>query len=162
MTPNFRHTHHRLRSLVLQGAITRRSGPVSRRNILWSRDLANWSPPQLELYLAAYSGDRELVGRLWREHVDFIRRFEEHFPAGNFLSLANLEEALSAIATPTLLLHGERDAFVEAEQAEFLERHLPQVRVVRFERGAHNLHQTEPERWKRLVEGFLLAAEDFG
>lgn len=151
--PDF--SHHRLRSLVLQGAITRKSSIASRRNIAWSRDLTNWRPQQLELYLAAYGGDRERVDRLWREHVDFIARFDEHFPEGNFLSLLNLEEALAAIETPVLLLHGERDAFVEVEQAEYLEKWLTSVRLIRFERGGHNLHQTEPQRWKRTVEEFL-------
>lgn len=147
--------HHQLRSLVLQGAISYESAPTSRRNISWSRNLGNWNGEQLKLYVASYGGKQERVAQLWREHLDFIARFGEHFPRGLLDISPSDEGSWRAIETPTLLLHGDRDFFVEAEQADFLAQRLPNCRLVRFEQGAHNLHQTEPARYKRLIEAFL-------
>lgn len=148
------YSHHQLRSLVLQGAISYESDPTSRRHISWSRDLRNWNGEQLKLYVAAYEGSQERVAQLWRDHLDFIARFGEHFPRG-LLDISPSDSRWLAIETPTLLLHGDRDFFVEAEQAEFLARRLPNSKLVRFEQGAHNLHQTEPARYKHLIEAFL-------
>jgi pimeloyl-ACP methyl ester carboxylesterase len=60
------------------------------------------------------------------------------------------------IPVPTLLLWGERDAFLSPRLTESLARWVPDLRVVRFADASHWIQNDIPERVNRLMLTFLL------
>lgn len=103
-------------------------------------------------YIKAYGDDEKKVTKLWDNHMNYTEKIEQFWPDG---ILGPLESGLAKVEPPMLVLHGDKDFFVELEHSEHVTRHVPNCEMVRFEKGAHNLHQTEPKRYKEIVEGFL-------
>jgi non-heme chloroperoxidase len=64
-------------------------------------------------------------------------------------------DALATIAAPVLLLHGRHDRKTRYEGAEYLERQLPNARLVTLEESAHCPHLEEPEAFNAALLSFL-------
>jgi 3-oxoadipate enol-lactonase len=62
---------------------------------------------------------------------------------------------LERIAAPTLILHGTLDTVIDPRNAEVIARRIPGSRVKLFEGCGHLLFWEQPERFVRVVEGFL-------
>jgi pimeloyl-ACP methyl ester carboxylesterase len=69
-----------------------------------------------------------------------------------------IEERLPLVQTPTLVVRGERDAFVSQEWCEEAARLLPRGELAVLD-GAHAVHYSAPLALSRLVERFLQEVE---
>jgi 2-hydroxy-6-oxonona-2,4-dienedioate hydrolase len=67
-----------------------------------------------------------------------------------------IEERLPLIEQPTLVLRGEKDAFVSAEWAERVSALLPRARLVSIPGEPHAVHYTRPDLVAALVRELLL------
>lgn len=67
---------------------------------------------------------------------------------------------LGMIEIPVLLLHGRHDRKTRYEGAEYLARHVPDARLVTFDRSAHCPHLEEPEAFNRELLRFLDAVTE--
>jgi L-proline amide hydrolase len=65
-----------------------------------------------------------------------------------------IEDRLSAIAVPTLVISGVYDEATPLAVKPFLD-HVPDVRWELFESSSHMPHVEQPERYLEVVEGFL-------
>jgi proline iminopeptidase len=65
---------------------------------------------------------------------------------------------LGEIDLPTLITAGEHDEFTP-RQAKALNRAIPGSELVTFENCSHMQFAEEPERYRRLVAGFLESVE---
>lgn len=140
-----------IRSVVAQSVIPYQS-PTSTKHFMWSRNVHNWDPAVLSRYSQAYDGDLQKVSILWNTHMDYIEAFEEYFPDG---ILGTPEEGLQQIQCPVLVIHGEKDFFVELEQSKHVSDNIPGAKLVIFPNGLHNLHQIDTLKLKKVVEDFL-------
>ncbi len=66
-----------------------------------------------------------------------------------------LENRLSEIHIPTLLVWGRHDPIVPVKQAYRAAKAIPDCRVKVFEKSGHNVHREELERFSDLINGFL-------
>lgn len=66
-----------------------------------------------------------------------------------------LGERVAAIAAPTLVLHGDRDAVVDPRNADVLGELLPHAEVVHVPAGGHLWFWEEPERFVAVLRAFL-------
>ncbi|HEA84489.1 MAG TPA: alpha/beta hydrolase [Candidatus Wildermuthbacteria bacterium] len=75
-----------------------------------------------------------------------------------FLSVLsrNLESILSSITSPTLLLWGEEDNFVEIEDAHIMKKEIPNSTLVTFPGIGHTPHKNIPEELAGEIEKFLI------
>jgi pimeloyl-ACP methyl ester carboxylesterase len=64
-------------------------------------------------------------------------------------------ERLEAVTVPVVVLVGGADVPAMIEQAEILERRVPNVRVVRINGGGHLLNLTSPNEFQRALEHAL-------
>jgi 2-hydroxy-6-oxonona-2,4-dienedioate hydrolase len=71
-----------------------------------------------------------------------------------------IEEKLPRVAAPTLVVRGERDAFVSLEWAEEVTRLLPNGRMVAVPRAAHAANYSQPQALARLIRPFLSGTID--
>jgi pimeloyl-ACP methyl ester carboxylesterase len=122
--------------------------------------------PILRMEPAAAAG-MAMAERAWRE-TDFRERLARHHrdPDGVFaawlsiresdslLSLP-LEEHLSPVHSPLLVLQGERDEYATSLQTDALQPLAPQMRVVRLPDIGHTPHREQPEVVLDEVAGFL-------
>lgn len=66
-----------------------------------------------------------------------------------------VEEKLSALLAPTLVVRGAKDAIVPQEWAEEVTRRLPQGRLTVIPGGPHVVNYTTPLEFTRVIRGFL-------
>ncbi len=71
------------------------------------------------------------------------------------LSGSDLRPRLSAIAQPTLLIHGERDKLVPMAAAQYLRDQLPQARLHTIPLAGHAPFLSHPRLVLDLLDGFL-------
>ena len=62
---------------------------------------------------------------------------------------------LGKITAPTLIVWGDRDAFVGRKDQEALTAAIPGSRLLAYEGTGHALHWEEPERFARDLAGFI-------
>lgn len=67
----------------------------------------------------------------------------------------DLRARVAAIATPALLIHGERDPLMPLAAAQWLEQQLPQARLEVFTGAAHAPFLADPERFATLVSALV-------
>lgn len=72
-------------------------------------------------------------------------------PDGQRVSAADL---LPRLHVPTLLVWGDRDRMIPLNHAEQAVAHLPDARLVVFERAGHFPHLDQPERFAELMRRF--------
>ncbi|KAH7636490.1 serine hydrolase BPHL [Dermatophagoides farinae] len=143
----------RIRSSIVQGLMTFHTDSAS-KNIMWSRDIQNWDIELLRKYEQAYGDDIDRVEDLWQRHIDLaIENYGRYYPQG---LLGPVQDGLRKIQCPTLVLHGDRDFFIELKQAEHVAANVPNSRLIRFPNCGHNLHHVESIKFKQTVENFLL------
>jgi len=73
---------------------------------------------------------------------------------GQSLQGVDLRPRLSAIAAPTLILHGRHDP-VPVAASETLSRLMPDARLVVFEDSGHALYVEETDRFVAVLDSFL-------
>ena len=66
-----------------------------------------------------------------------------------------LDQRLSAVTHPTLVVWGERDGLLPAATAHRLVRRIPGSRLVLIPEAGHCPHEESPERFNRLVLDFV-------
>lgn len=83
--------------------------------------------------------------------------FETNFPLVRFWRppQINIEESLSKITAPTLIIVGENDAPVIHEIADKLQKDIRNVRKVVIEDAGHMVNLEKPAEFNRLVIDFL-------
>jgi len=90
------------------------------------------------------------------------RAFLRTIRAGVDLSgqaITMLDRAYLARHLPTLIIWGTRDGIIPFEHAEVARSALPGSRLEIFEGAGHLPHQDDPERFVKVVEGFLSSTE---
>lgn len=76
----------------------------------------------------------------------------------DLLARIDLRSQLSSLATPTLVLCGERDRITPAAASRALAQALPDARLHSFARAAHTPFLTDPAAVARVVREFLRPA----
>jgi pimeloyl-ACP methyl ester carboxylesterase len=66
-----------------------------------------------------------------------------------------LENRLSEVSMPTLLVWGAKDPIVPVRQAYRASRVIPDCRVEIFENRGHNVHRDELKQFSSVITGFL-------
>jgi pimeloyl-ACP methyl ester carboxylesterase len=66
-----------------------------------------------------------------------------------------LEQRLSEVRVPTLLVWGVKDPIVPVRQAYRAAKMIPDCRVEVFKNGGHNVHRDELEKFSSIITGFL-------
>jgi pimeloyl-ACP methyl ester carboxylesterase len=87
-------------------------------------------------YLDCYDGDR------FAESMRYVRRYPEELPA--------LAELLPRIATRVTIIAGRRDRVVPLANAEFLDKRLPNSRVVTVD-GGHFVWEEAPTEYASII-----------
>jgi len=122
------------------------------RNIdLWS---AKMKQPMVDIYGIDY------FESMWHQWVDVFSTMEK-----DEKGIINLyRESLKNIEAETLIIHGMKDRLVPLFQSEYLKENVKNSRLIIWDDGSHNLHLRFHERFKKLVESFLLGnnADDDG
>jgi pimeloyl-ACP methyl ester carboxylesterase len=75
--------------------------------------------------------------------------------AAGVFSWAGTYERLSSIAMPTLVLHGETDRLVPAENARLLADAIPGAKLVLLPRASHVFWTDQPEATMEALRDFL-------
>jgi epoxide hydrolase 4 len=145
----------------------------------WGQRLKSWyvlffqAPALPEQVLGA--GDYDLISRLLRRQPvhreaftpEDVRRYKQALARPGALTAAlNYYRALrhpasrtphdgAPINVPTLLLWGERDAYLSLRLTENLNAWVPNLRVVRISDASHWVQNDTPERVNRLMIDFL-------
>jgi pimeloyl-ACP methyl ester carboxylesterase len=105
-----------------------------------------------------------LVHGLWRLPVDFLPVLvtDAHragprtiLRAAHDLLTADIQDKLTRIIAPTLLVWGEHDAIVPAELAQRLSRTLPHAKLAVVAGAGHNPMWDRPDEFNRVVLHFL-------
>lgn len=110
-------------------------------------DPRNWDPVCRARYEEVYGP--QTFRLLWNDWVDSVQSLKEVFENGFFGSM------LPRIRCPVLVLHGDKDAFVDVSQSREVVKQLCDGRLECFPKGGHNLHQQIPDKFKIVVEDFL-------
>lgn len=134
------------------------------RAMAGSQKLARTRPRLRNLALMA-SGFRYphlLSPELAVEMIRTARRTAGFVPALQALADFPLREELPRIAAPTLVVWGAHDPLVHRKHAHELDRLIPNVEVVIFERTGHEAMAERPERFHRVMRDFLTSTEPYG
>lgn len=134
------------------------------RAMAGSQKLAKSRPRLRHLALMA-SGFRYphlLSPELATEMIRTARRTKGFVPALQALSDFPIREELPKITAPTLVVWGAHDPLVHRKHAHELDRLIPNVEVVIFERTGHEAMAERPERFHRVLRDFLESTEAFG
>jgi pimeloyl-ACP methyl ester carboxylesterase len=75
--------------------------------------------------------------------------------AGEFAAQAGLDPAAFRIKVPTLVIWGEKDAYLLAGNLEGLDKFVPNLRVERIPEAGHWVVHEQPERVNRFIREFL-------
>lgn len=67
----------------------------------------------------------------------------------------NTRKRLRTLDTPTLIMHGKRDALVSYRGSLILAETIPYAKLALFEKTAHSLFSHEPERVIKTLLDFL-------
>ncbi len=106
------------------------------------RDTDFWNPITRKFYEIAYGPE---LKQMWNKHVD-------HY-VNNLNDIC--KDEVNNIRCPTLVLHGDLDPLPK-EHPIFLVQNIPDARLYRFSRGAHNIHQEFTKEFNKVVTEFLL------
>jgi pimeloyl-ACP methyl ester carboxylesterase len=70
----------------------------------------------------------------------------------------DFSEEAKVTSTPILYLYGENSDYHDMARANanFLKTHLPDVEIISFQDGIHDLQLQKPEEVARLILGFLV------
>jgi pimeloyl-ACP methyl ester carboxylesterase len=107
------------------------------------------------LATAGFRFPQYVSDELAHEMVRSARRTDGFLPALQALAGYDLEAELPKISCPTLIVWGANDQLVSVKDAERLEDLIPDSRREVFERTGHVAMLERPERFNRLLEGFL-------
>jgi pimeloyl-ACP methyl ester carboxylesterase len=66
-----------------------------------------------------------------------------------------LEQRLSEVKVPTLLVWGAKDPIVPVRQAYRAAKAIPDCRVEVFQKSGHNVHRDEIKQFSEVITGFL-------
>lgn len=88
-------------------------------------------------------------------HPEHIANFLDSLPKGGPIRLWYTAEELLAIRTPTLLFHGRDDRVVPYEHSLLLLSHIPNSRLVLFNRCGHWAMIEHPAEFNRMVTDFI-------
>jgi pimeloyl-ACP methyl ester carboxylesterase len=66
-----------------------------------------------------------------------------------------LEQRLSEVKVPTLLVWGAKDPIVPVRQAYRAAKAIPDCRVEVFQKSGHNVHRDELKQFSEVITGFL-------
>jgi epoxide hydrolase 4 len=123
--------------------LTRDGYAFAKRSLRANAVRGTFTDEDLERYVVAWSQPGALTGM-----INYYRSALRRSPRG---ALA----AMRPISAPTLVIWGERDAYLGAELAEPERRWVPDVRVERIPEASHWVHHEAPARVNELLLGFL-------
>lgn len=167
-------THrHRLRSLILQGAVI---------DGLHVAEPDADRIPIAEYSALAKSGRLDEVRRRWLRHpmmqlgagfdaasdllqgilADYAGADLIDFDANRYHFSADLLTALSALNVPTLLLTGAQETRARKRHADEIESRVADCVRLQLESSGHLSNLTEPERYNRAVREFCAKVETAG
>lgn len=121
-----------------------------------------------------YETDEEM-SRLWAEEMKFyFKKFDARAeayhgrtkdlpvriaPLKTFndreANIMDLRPHLAKVAVPTLVIVGRHDFITNVQMAEEMARHLPNARLEIFEESGHFALVEEPEKFYRVIKGFV-------
>ena len=140
----------RLRALVLIGAagLKPENGEILDQMMVSHRDYIEESFRDNESYLA-WVGEEpgDDVRQLW----DFSREMTARVTWKPYMFDRRLAPLLGNVATPTLIVWGERDKIVPPECAELYGANLPNATVEMIEDAGHLVEIEEPDRIAKLI-----------
>lgn len=101
--------------------------------------------------------DREEMREELHYNTQSATRVSWYWQSVSPMTSANFEEEAKTISAPILYLYGEQSDFAEMveENIEFFELYLPDVRIVGFEDGIHDLEFQKPQEVAELIMEFL-------
>ena len=67
-----------------------------------------------------------------------------------------VQELLTDIACPTLIIHGDKDPMVGDEHPQFLLKNIKNSKLINVTEGKHNLHLKFAEEFNKRAKYFLL------
>lgn len=112
-----------------------------------TRDVSTWPDPkripQFEMYGEKY------VSETWSAWIDAYRKILDD-DDGDIC-----RKVLAKINTPTLILHGSKDALVPVEHAVYLHNNIKHSTLEIFPDGKHIIHIMYPSKFVSLVDNFL-------
>jgi pimeloyl-ACP methyl ester carboxylesterase len=156
----------RVRALVLSDT---RAGPDTEQGRAWRRELAERVRREGAVAVADAMLPKLLAERTRRERpeiVDRVRSMIESTPPGTLVralqGLADRPDStdlLPTIDVPTLVLVGEEDATTPVSEAEFLQRTIPDARLVVLPGAGHLPNLEAPEAFNRALVHFLEAIQ---
>lgn len=167
-------THrHRLRSLILQGAVI---------DGLYVEEPVSDQIPMTAYSALAKSGRLDDVRRLWLRHPimqlgagfdaasDLLQRILASYAGADLVDFdpnryhfsADVLTALSALNVPTLLLTGAQETRARKRHADEIESRVADCTRVQLANSGHLGNLTEPERYNRAVREFCEKVEIAG
>jgi pimeloyl-ACP methyl ester carboxylesterase len=123
--------------------IARDDYALGKRSLRAGAAPGTFSDEDLERYVEAWSQPGALTGMI------------NYYRAALRQSPRRAQSRMRPIAAPTLVIWGERDAYLGAELAEPEPRWVPDVRVERIPEASHWVQHEAPERVNELLVEFL-------
>jgi len=123
--------------------LTRHEYSFAKRSLRANATRGAFTDEDLERYVEAWSQPGALTGM-----IDYYRAALRRSPR-------KASASLRPISAPTLVIWGERDAYLGAELAEPEPRWVPDVRVERIPTASHWVQHEEPDRVNELLIEFF-------
>lgn len=112
------------------------------------RDIDKWSERMKQPFLELYG--REYFSDQWSKWVDAYVGYVKARD-GDIC-----KDELKNIVSPTLIVHGQKDALVPQFHPDYLRANIKDCQLVNWPEGKHNLHLRYYKEFNSLVEKFLL------
>ncbi len=152
---------HRLQALVVQGAGARFERGLLQQvaSLVLSRYPLPANSPFVNQFFNLLFGGKQKPGPLFEFVTRQCWQTDQSVMAHRFqlVEHLDLEQRLSAIRVPTLLLTGERDLLVSPRSLDVLAKGIQGARSIALPRCGHLAFATQPERVAKEVQQFLLA-----
>jgi non-heme chloroperoxidase len=149
----------RVRGLVAAGAFARFGDKTALIEFV-ERDIAALADPVPHALAHGFQMDtlaQPVAPRLVEAMVTESLRVPAHVWRESFAALLrdDFSDELHRIAAPTLLVCGERDAFVPHSDTQHLQRSIARSQLARYAGAGHAMHWEQPERFARDLVRFV-------
>lgn len=138
----------RIRRLVIWGVnaeVSREDRPIYDR----LQNFDAWDERVRKLFLGTYS--EQFVRMQLRNWVEANIRYYVTEKEGD-----RCRSYLEYVKCPTLVIHGEKDTFINFRQSELIREKVKGARLIVIPDGQHNVHQQKFHQFNSTVEEFLV------
>jgi pimeloyl-ACP methyl ester carboxylesterase len=115
------------------------------------RDLKVWNRRYRDHNVILF-GSPENFTRMWNIFVDSVSIIRDNHKVRK----EEIRRKLNKLQMELLIIHGDRDVFVDKQQLEYILENKPNSRIIWIKGGKHSVQDEFPELFNNYVADFLL------